>query len=136
MLDAGSFCKVHFKNNAPVQPMDPSLKKELKFSLELLLFLHQDYKRLKLQETSYKHFGEPLLLYLLHVCDADRNNAYGIAELLLEKLDVLASTEVQVKSIGNNLLENLIISFTDTVGILSSLSELLAKLRFIDELSV
>lgn len=66
----------------------------------------------------------------------DRSNVNGVAELLLEKIDVLASTEVQVKSVGNNLLENLIISFSDTVGILSSLSELLAKLRFIDKLSV
>lgn len=59
--------------------MVPSLKKELKFSLELLLFLHQDYKRLKLQETSYKYFGEPLMKYLLHVCDAGRSNLNGIA---------------------------------------------------------
>ena len=63
--------------------MDPSLKKELKFFLEFLLFLQQDYKRLKLLESSYKHFGEPLLMYLLHVCDADRSNVNGVAELLL-----------------------------------------------------
>lgn len=116
--------------------MDPSLKKELKFSLELLLFLHQDYKRLKLQENSYKYFGEPLLKYILHVCDADRSNVNGVAELLQEKLDMLASSEVQLKSVGNNLLENLAISFTDTNGILSLLTELLTKLRFVDEIGV